>query len=229
MRIELGAEGPTLGGRAVVLVGRVWTPCDSRQRARSQARAWAEEGWRAILVSDDEAGDAIDAARRAGLAVVLEGRPAPGTGALALAEFAPMVAVRAADWREAFGGLFAGASVIVGPLQAVVGCRALVALVRDPAGCGPAERRGQWTVRVGADEAVAWTDSGGDLTCALPEADEAWSIHWLDPLSGAVLGVTTPEPSNDHVIRLPEGEAAAIYLGPVRLEEEPSQLVSFPA
>ncbi|MBI2300870.1 MAG: hypothetical protein HYU66_18325 [Armatimonadetes bacterium] len=203
---------PLRGGEPAVLVARWWDPPESQDDARPVARRLAAQGWEAVYVAaTDEL--VCDAARRAGLAVVVEG-----------SDETPFAV--AATVEEAWAAFFGGARVVAGPEEAVVGLRAYLGLAESPAAWSTAVGEGQWLVRTGAGELGAWTAGGGDLRLAIPPAEPPLTLCWVEPATGAVLAVVTPEADTGHTLR--RSGTLALYLGsPDRIPGE-AEWISLP-
>jgi len=200
------------GEQPLVLVAAAWEIPATAATARAAARELAAEGFSGLAVAGNDAAClalAVDAARRAGLALLVAAAEVP---------VAPHVAAwrPAEGWAEdvatAYALALSGAPQIVGPPDEVAGLARYLAWFEQPAELTPGAAAG-WLLASSAQECGAFTADGGELTLEVAP-DQA--LHWIDPESGDLLAVSQTHGDEPQTVRLPPGEAMALYVGPLR-------------
>lgn len=197
-----------VGGRPRVLVAVPWEPVERTARARAQARELAAAGYGGIWVtSADEL--AVDAARRAGLAVLAAGVALPALPHVLVDGRVAHVGSVDAAWQALLGG----ERLLVGDESAVYGVARFLALTDDAAHWEPRPAAGGWLLAGGPGELAGYSPTGGPLALAVPRGEHP-ALHWIEPESGLALGLVTPQSGETHTLRT--DEPLACYLGPNR-------------
>jgi hypothetical protein len=209
-------------GRPVVVVAATWQPVASAAKARAQARELAELGLRGLWVPSETAASdidtALDAARRAGLAALVADQAPAAPHVLASARRSVELVT---DSATAFSALCSGCTLVAGPLAAVRGLARFVNLADDAAQWAPRLGQGSWRLTGAGDELAGFSPRGEPLTLAIPAHEPPLALHWIEPETGDILGLVTPEPGAGHVLE-PHGAASAFYLGPNRWQPDES-------
>ncbi len=216
MAIRFEGGRPYRGEREVVIVAAMFEPAASERQTRQRVRRVVEAGYGGIVLPDldgEAAARADEAARHAGLAVVLTRLPEPAKPHQIPVAGEPLVQA-ATTPAAAYQALLAGARVVHGPSEAVSGLLGWLRLVDDPLAWTVQPERHGWRVSSSADELGALTDGQGGLSLSAAECAGRW-LHWVEPATGQVLGVVTPEPDKGLDLVGP-GELTAVYLGPNR-------------
>jgi len=216
MAIRFENGRPYRGEREVIIVAAAFEPLASERQTRNRIRSVVEAGYGGIVLPDldsDAAARADEAARHAGLAVVLQRLPEPTKPHQIPVDGGPLVQAVSTP-AAAYQGMLAGARVIHGPSEAVSGLLGWLELIDDPLAWTARPERNGWLVSGGAGELGALTDGQGALSLSAAECAGRW-LHWVEPATGQVLGVVTPEPDKGLELTGP-GELTAVYLGPNR-------------
>ena len=200
------------GGEPVVLIAPWWTPPATAVRARAQAREAAEAGFTALAVTED-APVAADAARRAGLLLLVDGPCEPQPHVIAM----PPEAARVGSVAAAYAALFASQPVLVGAADDLDGVARFVQLCGSPTALVAAAPQDPWLVAAGVDEMAAFTADGGVLELMVAAGQR---LHWVDPYTGDILAIDTPHPDENCTVSVPAGEPMAVYLGPGRYQAD---------
>lgn len=209
---------PEERGQPMVLVAVALALDAGTARIRTKVRELAEWGFGGVYLTDLASPGAVvakDAARRAGLAVLVD-EPWVDEQHVAVAGKPP-----AATPEEAFGWLFDGHRIVHGDLDAVAGVQAFLRLVDHPLAWRPVPGPAGWKVRGSEDERAAYSSEGGSYRLEVP-AGSGQALHFVGVQTGEVVGLVALAAGETHLLRLEEGRPIVLYLGPNRYEPDVS-------
>lgn len=202
------ADGlPQRGEQPVVLVAARWPQNVPNAKARGLAGEWAALGLTGIACEDAVA---ADMARRAGLLAVVPAELAGDAPHLLAAAAEHGVAETVA---QAFELALGGARFVVGELDEVAPLAMVLAVADADAPWRPLPSRPGWQMARAGDLLLAFGADGGDVEIAVRAGQ---SIHWFDPADGSPLAISTPEPDDQHTVRVPPGTPMALLVAPSR-------------